>query len=421
MGDRVRDEQRLAAVEDSGLVGGEPEHVFDALTSAATRLLNAPFAFMTAVDGRISYWKSTAGLDDGTRFNSVDDSFCQYVIEREDDVILDDVLQDGEARSNPSIESMGVRAWAGCPVTLDGQILGTFCVVDQVPRSWTERDRAVLRSLARAASRQVGVRVDSGSTDVQASGIGDDDARRRLDAIRESVRAPTFPPRDQLDLAAWTRPAGDADHTGDFIDAFPISDGVWGLVIGDVCGHGVDAARLTSLARYAIRSAVLTHDEPCDVLTEADAVFTRDSLDPGRFATVSYLRLDTTTGLTISYARAGHTLPALIAATGEVRMLDGATGPPLGLGVADLDVAFASETIELSPGDLLLLYTDGLIESRRLSGGDFVGEDGLGRILSSFARRSRSGATGLVDDIRTPFDDGRFECHDDIAVLAVGP
>ena len=158
MSPHVEDPERLAAVRRSGLVDTDRENLFDELTRIAAQVLRAPFAFLTAVDEHRSFWKSTYGIDDDTRSNAVGESFCQYVIERGDDLIVGDTTRDPATSDNPSNVSMGVRAWAGSPVWLDGQVLGTFCVVDQTARTWTDEDRDLLRSLAEVASREIALR-----------------------------------------------------------------------------------------------------------------------------------------------------------------------------------------------------------------------------------------------------------------------
>jgi sigma-B regulation protein RsbU (phosphoserine phosphatase) len=96
---------------------------------------------------------------------------------------------------------------------------------------------------------------------------------------------------------------------GDFYDAFPLGNGRWGIVVGDVCGHGVEAAKLTSLVRYSLRSAAVHHPDPSAALAEVDAVISRDATDPGRFATACYFQLELGDPVRLSYGRAGHPHP----------------------------------------------------------------------------------------------------------------
>ena len=149
------DAERLAAVERTGLLDSAASELFDSLTSLAARLLHAPMAFLTLVDDRRSFWLSTDGVPDG-RENPVEESFCQYVIADRAPLVIGDATADTRVRNNPSVELLGVRAWAGFPVfDADGAALGSFCVMDTVVRAWTEQDVQVLSVLSRAASAQI--------------------------------------------------------------------------------------------------------------------------------------------------------------------------------------------------------------------------------------------------------------------------
>lgn len=158
--DFARRPARLDAVQATDLLDAEAEASFDRLTALARRLTGAPLAFLTVVDDRRSYWLSREGLPPGSPVqNTVEESFCQYVLGGEP-LILPDVTLDDRTKNNPSIEGMGVRAWAGFPVhTPDGQILGSFCVVDTDVHEWTSDDVRLLDDLAAIASREVALRV----------------------------------------------------------------------------------------------------------------------------------------------------------------------------------------------------------------------------------------------------------------------
>ena len=152
--------RRLAAVRATGLLDTGAEESFDRLTALARQLLGTPFAFLTVVDDERSFWKSRLGIaEDGPRQNTLAESFCQYVVDRGEPMVLADVRADERTGQNPSIESMGVVAWAGFPVhTPDGQVMGTLCVVDTEVHPWSEDDVRVLEQLAAIAGREVALR-----------------------------------------------------------------------------------------------------------------------------------------------------------------------------------------------------------------------------------------------------------------------
>ncbi len=154
----VGDPGRLAAVRATGLLDAVEVESLDHLTRLAARLLDAPLAFLTVVDDRRSHWASCAGVTDGTRGGTVEESFCRYVITDGAPLVVEDAATHPRTRDNPSVVGMGVRAWAGYPV-LDtaGRALGSFCVVDTVPRAWTPAQVEVLGVLAEAASAHLTV------------------------------------------------------------------------------------------------------------------------------------------------------------------------------------------------------------------------------------------------------------------------
>lgn len=161
---RVLDPARLAAVQETGLLDTPAEKVFDDLARMAARLTNMPLAFVTLVDDRRSYWKAVVGTDispDDTisRQNTLDESFCRYLVDADGPIVVSNAALDELTKDNPSIETMGVRAWAGYPVRdTEGHVLGSFCVVDTQPRVFSDDDLDILESLARTASREIALR-----------------------------------------------------------------------------------------------------------------------------------------------------------------------------------------------------------------------------------------------------------------------
>ncbi len=161
---RLLDADRLLAVRETRLLDTPADALFDHLADLAARLTGLPLAFLTLVDERRSYWKATvgagiAGDDTTSRQNTVEESFCQYVIATDGPVVVEDAATDELTRDNPSIGAMGVRAWAGFPVrSPDGHVLGSFCVVDTVPRTFDSDQLLLVEALADSASRELALR-----------------------------------------------------------------------------------------------------------------------------------------------------------------------------------------------------------------------------------------------------------------------
>jgi serine phosphatase RsbU (regulator of sigma subunit)/PAS domain-containing protein len=248
------------------------------------------------------------------------------------------------------LSQLGVRSAASVPMTVRGQRLGVITL------STTGSDRrlgpdhlAVLEELGRRAA----VAVDSARLYRQRSAI----AR----TLQSSLLPPLLPEIAGVETAALYRPAGEGtDVGGDFYDLFSVGEDEWIAVIGDVCGKGAEAAAVTALARYTIRTAAVRRRSPAAILRWLNDAMLRQEVD-GRFCTIACVHLDTSRPeLAITVSCGGHPPALLRRADGEVRDV-GATGTLLGLLP---DPELEDERSVLAPGDALVLYTDGITDAR---------------------------------------------------------
>jgi len=238
---------------------------------------------------------------------------------------------------------------------------------------------------------------------------------RREHQIAETLQRSMLPDRlpsvPGVELAARYVPAaGDVEVGGDWYDVIALPDGQLGLVIGDVAGHGLLAATSMGQLRMALRAYALQDPSPTAVLAGLDRLMTE--LPMPEMVTVLYLLFDPDTN-SLRYANAGH-LPALVVADGESTFLTDALAAPLGV---THDAGFLEANHTLEPGATLLLYTDGLIERRRVSlqdGLDLLSREGLAEV------RTGVGVDELCDRLLRTLTDSH-PAADDIAVLAVRP
>ena len=347
---------RLAAVARSGLLDTAPEEPFDRLTRLACELLGAPFGFVTVVDERRSFWKSCIGVPGPDRQNPVGESFCQYVINTDGAVIIGDARLDPMTRDNPSIESMGVIAWAGFPVrSPDGQVLGSFCVVDNRPREWNDQDLRTLEVLSHAAGGEVALRIAADESSRRAERY-----QQLARSLQESLLPRQLPRIGGLDLGAAYQLGGDDVH-GDFYDVVQTPTG-WGVFLGDVAGQGAHAARTGALAKYTLRAQAARASSPAIVLTDLDAALHRwfaESADPG-FVTVAYLAVRAAeSGFGVRICTAGHPAATILRADGRAQAF-GEASSALGI-LPRLSLKVADES--LHPGDTLLLWGNGVTDA----------------------------------------------------------
>lgn len=237
-------------------------------------------------------------------------------------------------------------------------------------------------------------------------------ARKLAETLQRSFIPPVLPPVPGLDVGDAYRPAGAGDEVGgDFYDVFEISPGRWGLVLGDVCGKGAEAAVVTSLARYTVRAVATEAESPADVLRRLNSSLLGH--DAERFCTAVYAGIESGPGggplLTVSLG--GHPAPILAATSGEVRPI-GRPGDLLG--VLD-DVVLTDETVELRSGDAVLFFTDGVSEARRDR--EFFGEDRLAGLLSDARALDAGAITARIIDRVLGFQDG--VPRDDIALVTL--
>lgn len=190
---------------------------------------------------------------------------------------------------------------------------------------------------------------------------------------RSLVPAPAFSP-DNLTIATYYRPGVEGTQVGgDWYDVIELGAGRTALVLGDVMGRGVQAAAVMGQLRAAIRAYARLDLPPADVLELLDAAVR--SLGEDQIVTAVYAVYDPGEG-TLSYANAGH-IPPILCLPGAVPCrLDGGAGPPLGVG----PLTVAAGQIDLPPGSMLALYTDGLVERR---GSDI--DSGIDRLLALLA------------------------------------
>ncbi|MGY5012219.1 SpoIIE family protein phosphatase [Streptomyces sp. 900105755] len=231
--------------------------------------------------------------------------------------------------------------------------------------------------------------------------------------LRRSLLPQRLPSPSAVRTASRYLPA--SEHTGlggDWFDVIPLSGARVALVVGDVVGHGLQSAVTMGRLRGAVRTLADLDLSPAELLAHLDDQMNRfldergDEASLVTGATCLYAVYDPVSRL-CQLARAGHPPPAVVSADGAVDFVDLPGGPPLGLG----GVVFEEREIALADGDLLVLYTDGLLESRAQ---DFA--TGLRRMRATLSRTPASAAPQevcdtLVGELLPPGH------QDDVAVL----
>jgi sigma-B regulation protein RsbU (phosphoserine phosphatase) len=242
-----------------------------------------------------------------------------------------------------------------------------------------------------------------------------EESEARARALANTLQATFLPPAivspPGLDIGGAYRPAGDGSEVGgDFYDVFETGRGSWAIVLGDVCGKGVAAAVVTALARYTVRAEALRTPYPSAVLVALHEALVR--YHPEQFCTALFVVLERTAdGIRLDVASGGHHLPLRRRPDGTVDTI-GDTGTILGM----LDRPFLTDrSALLRPGDVVVLYTDGVTEGRR--GKQFFDEE---RLVAAIGAAAGTDAQATADHIvASALDFQRGDAKDDIAVVVI--
>ncbi|GAB3116528.1 hypothetical protein GCM10027160_25800 [Streptomyces calidiresistens] len=422
----LSDPARLAAVEATGLLDTGPEDAFEDLARVAATSTGCGRAFITLVDEHRSFWKSCVGVDVrkiSERGSPVEESFCYFLVGLGGQpFVVENAAEDPRTAGHPSVRPMRIGAWAGYPVRgPGGEVLGSMCVIDENPRVWRPAELTALAAMARSVGNEINLRSALATTRealVRARG-----ALETSNTLARSLQDSLLPPVVQkvpgLETAASYLPAaGGTAVVGDFYDLFHVRGPWWSTVMGDVCGKGVEAAKVTALARYTLRAEAGRSLSPATVLDHLNSALL-DQRRGERFLTAVHVTFRTTPkGVTGRLCTAGHP-PALVRrADGRVREV-GRHGSLLGVlpEVHLTDVRF-----RLAPGDTLLLYTDGATEARARRTGDagppsLFGEAALAAALADCEGLDAEGIVRRLGEVIAEYSGGW--AGDDTALLAV--
>jgi phosphoserine phosphatase RsbU/P len=217
-----------------------------------------------------------------------------------------------------------------------------------------------------------------------------------LDAARQiqlSFLPESTPILKEFQIGAFSLPA--LEVGGDYYDFIPISDGKWGLVIGDVSGKGFPAALFMAVSRTCVRANAMGDATASEAITKANRVLSQDS-SSGMFITLFYSVLDLKQKK-LRYVNAGHNPPIVLPGKGNgkggsIKVLE-AKG--IALGVMD-DIVLQEVEMDLAPDDIIVFYTDGVTEAINKQEEQF----GQPRLAELISRNSHLSANALVDKIK---------------------
>ncbi|OAR23202.1 protein phosphatase [Streptomyces sp. ERV7] len=334
----------------------------------------------------------------GTRWTRVDEQYPMSEVVR---TLAPRFIQtaDDFARSYPRlwphISGLGITAAAYLPLIAQARPIGALGLLYSDKTGFTADERNLLVALGSSIAQSLQRAVLYEQEHDLAEGLQQAMLPRRIPEV----------PGAQIAVRYRSARLG-RDIGGDWYDVIPLPGGRVGAVIGDVQGHDTHAAAVMGQLRIVLRAYAAEGHTPATVMARA-SVFLHE-LDTDRFATCTYAEADLSTGV-VQLVRAGHVDPLLRYADGSCRRLPVEGGLPLGLSAEFGRLEYPVSTVELDPGQTLLLYTDGLVEQ---PGADL--DDGM-QLLAALVRSGPGDLQELADRLCDVVDDRAGD--DDVALL----
>ena len=368
--------QRLQRVSDAALAHLSVDDLLDELLLRVRDILDADTAAVLLLDPATNELVARAakGIEEeverGVRI-PVGRGFAGRIAAERRPVLLERV--DHETVLNPILFQKGIRALAGVPLIVHGEVLGVLHVGTKSQRRVTQEEVELLQL--------VGDRV---ALALQARLV--DRARMVTEAFQRTFLPDVLPYVPGLRVASRYLPAASAVGLGgDWYDTFVLPSGEIVLVIGDVAGHGLAAASLMGKMRNAFRALALLGGSPREIVGRLDDYHRH--FGAGELVTLlaGVLAGDLST---FRYVAAGHAPPLVVGVDGAAFVAGGDPDPPLGLAQPP---SFNEVTVPFEAATRLLLYTDGLVERR-------------GESLDAGFERLRAAAAGIVAEESDPAD-----------------
>jgi serine phosphatase RsbU (regulator of sigma subunit)/PAS domain-containing protein/anti-sigma regulatory factor (Ser/Thr protein kinase) len=239
----------------------------------------------------------------------------------------------------------GKQAWAFLPLTVSGHTFATYTISFNQPRTFSYEEQTLLIAISALIAHAL-----------ERARLYDA-AHTRSKELQRGLLPQQLPELSACTAAARFLPAGQGmDVGGDWYDVIPLPAGRVALVVGDVMGHGLSEAATMGRLRTAVKTLADLELPPDEVMSHLNDIVS--GLGEDSYATCLYALYDSTTRI-CTIARAGHPPPAVVQPDGTVYFPELSLDPPLGAA----GPPFETVELELPDESLLVLYTDGLVES----------------------------------------------------------
>ena len=239
------------------------------------------------------------------------------------------------------------------PIKSRGEVLAVLTMVRTEGEGFDDDDVALMEEVAGRVAHAL-----EQARQVQTQ-------RETASALQAATLPKTLPTFPGLALGAGYRAATEGSQVGgDWYDAFALPTGSIALVVGDAAGHGLEAAAVMAQMRNALRAQMFASQSPAEALTSLSSLLAAH--EPDAFATIICVVIDPVTGQAI-WASAGHLAPIVVSGDGTSGYLRGQPAPPIGWVDTRSQNPIREHHLVLKAADRLILFTDGLIEQRRVN------------------------------------------------------
>ncbi|MCT1366186.1 MULTISPECIES: PP2C family protein-serine/threonine phosphatase [Microbacterium] len=375
--------RRQAALEELGILDTPPDERVDRVARLAKEMFGVPMVSVSLIDRDRQWRKSQIGL--GGNEAPRQDSFCDYTVSQDRTVVVEDASTTDLFAENPFVTGdPHLRFYAAHPLHAPGgEPVGTLCVLDTEPHTFTDAQQDLLRDLAFWVQTEL-----AQDADVDHAAV-----------VQRALR-----PRAHPEIAGYTIAAGAAPRgtlAGDYYD-FSRHGEALRVTLADAMGKGTGPALVAATVRASLRTA--PERSLTDAVIEVDRLLEDDLADTSMFVTAVVAELQPETG-ELEVIDAGHSLAFVVRADGSWTPLR-STNLPLGMGMGLADPR-VPVTTRLEVGDAFICCSDGLLDV--LDADDPFGH--VERVLTAM------GPDGAVREALRLANDER--ATDDITVVVV--
>ena len=338
--------ESLQLITDATLAYLGEEELLQELLQRVSNILSADTVAILMLEGDTLHARAAKGIEEeveqGVRI-PVGRGFAGRIAAERRAIAITDV--DHADILNPILREKGIQSLLGVPLLVEGAVIGVLHVGSLTPREFTADERDLLQLAAdRAALALEHARLY--------------EQRRVAEVLQRRLLPVEIGDGFGIEAAARYLPASGGSLGGDWYDVFALAGGRVGIAVGDVVGHGVEAAAIMAQLRTAVRAYAADGHRADAVVDRVNSLMV--NLGPSAMTTLVYMVIDPAAE-TLEVVSAGHPPPLVLDPSGSAAFLWPKSGVPLG---AEGSSLYGSETFPLPTGSTVFAYTDGLVERR---------------------------------------------------------